>query len=87
MTVSLTSVDTVYTTTEALSVGRSHIFIRSGVFTRLKSIIRVNLAHLQVILSLERLPTHRAHIFPFIAVCQLVFCQRRGVAEDLGAHL
>lgn len=41
----------------------------------------------QVVLPLERLAAHRAHVFPLIAVRQLVLRERRCVVEHLPADL
>jgi hypothetical protein len=42
---------------------------------------------LQVILPFERLAAHTAHVFPFVAVRQLVFGERGRVPEHLSTHL
>lgn len=49
----------------------------------------VNCIHLysQVVLPLERLAAHRAHVFPLVTVRQLVFRERRCVVEHLPADL
>lgn len=49
----------------------------------------VNCVHLysQVVLPLERLAAHRAHIFPLVTVRQLVLRERRCVVEHLPADL
>lgn len=40
-----------------------------------------------MILSLERLGAHAAHVFALVAVSELVFGQRRRVAEYFAAYL
>lgn len=48
-----------------------------------------NCVHLysQVVLPLERLAAHRAHVFPLVTVRQLVLRERRCVVEHLPADL
>ena len=41
----------------------------------------------QVVLPLERLAAHRAHVLPLVAVRQLVLRERRCVVEHLAADL
>lgn len=53
---------------------------------RVKGVNRVYL-YSQVVLPLERLATHRAHVFPLVAVRQLVLRERRCVVEHLPADL
>lgn len=45
------------------------------------------LVYSQVVLPLERLAAHRAHVFPLVAVRQLVLRERRCVVEHLPADL
>jgi hypothetical protein len=43
--------------------------------------------HLQMVLPLERLPAHGAHVLPFVAVGQLVLRQSRRVPKHFGTYL
>ena len=44
-------------------------------------------ADLQVVLPLERFPTHGTDVFPLVAVGELVFGQGGGVAKHFGTYL